>query len=101
MKIVRMHHNTTQEAIQKLEGALTRLITSLGDSVSQLEHSWQQGHASFSFVANGFNVKGTLIVDESNVVLDLNLPFPTRIFEGSIRPSIELELDRILNGEIA
>ena len=101
MKIVRLHHTTTQEAIEKLEGALTGIITSFGDSVSQLEHTWQQGHASFSFVANGFSVKGTLIVDESNVVLDLNLPFATRIFEGSIRSRIELELDRILNGEIA
>ena len=92
---------TTDEAVEKLEGAFPGLIARFGDSVSQLEHPWQGDGARFAFRARGFNVKGALLINETNVVLDLKLPFAASMFEGAIRPRVEQELERILNGDTA
>ena len=101
MKIVKPHGTTAREAREKLERAFPGLIARFGDSVSQLEHTWHGEGARFSFKATGFNVKGTLVVNEKDVVLDLKLPFAAMMFEGAIRPRVEQELERILNGETA
>ena len=90
---------TRQAARDKLEGALPALIDRFGDSVSELKHTWQGDAARFSFQARGFNVKGTLLVTDTEVAIDVKLPFAPRLFEGTIRSSAEQGLDRILNSE--
>ena len=51
----------------------------------------------FSFVARGFSIKGTLEVNDSQLILDAKLPFLAKPFEGMIRSRIEQELDHILS----
>ena len=90
---------TKQAAKDKLEGTLPALIARFGDSVSDFEHAWQGNSATFSFRARGFDVQGSLKITDSDVVVDMKLPFVARLFESTIRSNVELELDTTLRAD--
>ena len=81
-----------------VEGLLPALTEQFGGSVSNPSSTWQGDVLSFSFRARGFDIKGTLEITDTDAVLDVTLPFAARLFEGSIRSSVERELDQFLSG---
>ena len=97
MKITKRHNLTKQAAKDKLERALPGLTIRFGDSASELKHTWEGDTARFSFRARGFEVTAELVVSDTDVVLDVRLPLAARLFEGTIRPNVEQELENILN----
>ena len=46
--------------------------------------------------AKGFGIKGTLKVTNTDLVLDVKLPFAARLFEGAIRSNAERAIDEYL-----
>ena len=96
MKILKRHKSKREKVREKIEGLVPSLTERFGDSVSDLKHVWKDDDMEFSFRARGFNVKGTVAVSDSEVHLDLHLPFAAKMFEGKIRSAIENELDRLL-----
>ena len=100
MKIARDHGMTRQEARDAVDTLLPTLMQRHRDSVSDARSSWRSDVLSFSFKARGFDIKGSLEVTDTRVILDARLPFLARPFEGAIRSNVERELDRIL-GEYA
>jgi len=97
MKIVRQHSLGKKAAKARLESALPSLLQQFGGSVSDLKYAWQNYVWKCSFKTRGFGVKGTLEITDTEVKLDLRLPFLARAFEGTIRSNIEPELDRIMS----
>ncbi len=97
MKVLRKH-NSTKEAVRgEIETLLPSLMERFGDSVSDVKHDWRGGDLEFSFRARGFNVRGTVAVSDSDLLLDLRLPLAARMFEGGIKSAVEGELDRFLH----
>jgi putative polyhydroxyalkanoate system protein len=96
LKILKRHKSKREIVRDKIQGLVPSLTERFGDSVSGLKHAWQGDDMEFSFRALGFQVKGTVTVSDSDVHLDLRLPFAAKMFEGRIRSAIETELDKLL-----
>ena len=96
MKIFRRHKSKREKVREKIETLVPSLTERFGESVSDLKHVWRGDDMEFSFRARGFNVKGTVTVSDSDVHLDLRLPFAAKMFEGKIKSAIEKELDKLL-----
>ena len=97
MRIVRRHNMTRQAAKDTVDGLLPRLIQEHGDSLSSPNGAWSGDVFIFSFKARGFGIKGSLEVTDNEVIIDAQLPFLARPFEGVVRSTVERELDRILS----
>lgn len=90
----------TREAAKEMaDGLLPVMLQEYGSSISDPKNTWRGHTMDFSFKARGFEIKGKLEVTDTGVVLDVRLPLAARLFEGTIRASIERELDRILSGQ--
>ena len=72
MRIVRNHGKSKQEAREKVDTLLPAMLERHGDRVTEPEGAWDGDVFSFSFRAMGYSIEGTL------------------------RTSVEGELDRIL-----
>jgi putative polyhydroxyalkanoate system protein len=96
MKIVRSHNMDKQAAKDTLDALIPHLVQQYGDKLSKHSAVWSGDVLDFSFEARGFDIKGTLKVTGDEVILDARLPFLAGPFEGTIRPAVERELDRIL-----
>ena len=98
MRIARSHKMTRQSAKDKAEDLLPQLLERHGDSVSNAQHRWQEDKMQFSFRAKGMDVSGSLEITDSEIVLDIRLPWQAELFEDVLRSSVDHELDQILGG---
>jgi hypothetical protein len=96
LKMLRRHKSSREKVRDRIESLVPSVKERFGDSVSNVKQAWQGDDLEFSFQARGFNIKGTLTVSDSDLNLDLQLPFAAKLFEGKIRSAIEKELDRLL-----
>lgn len=90
------HQLGQQEAAGKLKGFLEQVRSRYQSQVSDLEENWNGNTLSFGFKTYGFNIKGSVIVEEQQVELDGNLPFAAVAFKGKIEQSIRDELEKVL-----
>jgi hypothetical protein len=97
LRIIRPHNVSKQELRDKIESELTGLLAGFGDAVSDIQQSWQGDMMRFSFRARGMKIKGTLLVADAEVVLDVDLPFMAKLFEGTIRDEAEKWLEEFLS----
>ena len=76
---------------------LPALLEQYGNRVTKPRSAWRGDTMEFSFQAEGYNIKGTLSVTDTEIVLDARLPFFARLFEGTVRSAIEDIMDRTLS----
>ena len=98
MRISRRHKSTKKALKDLVEGLIPTVMERFGESVTNAKHAWRGDDMEFSFRARGFNIKGTLHVTDAQVNLDLRLPFAAKLFESKIKPAVERELDKVLDG---
>ena len=79
-----------------VEGLLARVTEKYGDQVSGLDQSWTDDTLDFTLTTYGFKITGTLVVEDSQVKLDGDLPFAAAMFKGKIESSIRTELEKAL-----
>ena len=63
-----------------------------------VEVRWQDRSADFSFKSMAFTIKGQLTVDESQVALDVELPFAAMMFKDKVEKAVRKNLTRALEG---
>src|SRR4030095_4541539 len=68
----------------RLRGLLEKVKARHGDKVSDLRESWTDNVLHFGFRTFGFNVEGVVMVDDSEVRLDGQIPFAAVMFKGKI-----------------
>ena len=91
-------HNTTKKAARNLvDRELSVLLSHFGESISNARNTWRGDTMDFSFRARGFNFKGTLEIDDTELILNIGIPFLLRPFEGKIREEMERELDNFFS----
>jgi hypothetical protein len=98
MRIVKRHGMTRQGAKETAGSLFPALVERHKDEISNPTFVWRGDVMEFSFQALALNIKGTLQVTDTEIVLDVALPSVARLFEGTIRTNIERELDRITRG---
>ena len=98
MRIVRNHSMPQDAAKEWVGNQLPELLGRFGDSVSNVNHTWRDDVLDFSFRARGFNISGTLEVADTELILEMGIPFLARPFQGRIEAEIGRWLDESLPG---
>ena len=89
MRVVRKHHMTRKTVRDWVETKLPALMQKYGGNVSDPKYAWQDDTMEFSGRTLIGNIKGKLHVTDTEVVVDVDLPWLARIKEGAIRDRIE------------
>jgi hypothetical protein len=84
------------EAVTRLKSFLDRVKQRYQDKVSDLQETWQDNRLNYGFTTYGFNIKGDLTIEPSDVRVVGNLPFAAMMFKGQIEKTIRDELARVL-----
>ena len=82
------------DAKEKLQRFIDTLEAKLGDSVKDLQQSWEGDNLSFGFRTYGIQINGTMSVADGQVVVDGDLPFSAMMFKGKISNSIKVALEK-------
>jgi hypothetical protein len=86
-----------EEALARLKKYLEKLKARHQDKVSNLEEQWDDPHhLRCSFSTYGFNIKGEVAVEPTEVKVNGSLPFAAMMFKGKIEQTVREELNRIL-----
>ena len=95
---IRRHHNMTMDAaVQLTDQILPRFIEQADDNVSNIQRQWDGNVLRFAFRTRGMNIKGTFLVTDDEIIIESELPFMARPFEGRVRSAIEQQLDIFLS----
>jgi hypothetical protein len=90
-------HSLGQEAARaRVESFLETVQRDYAAHVSNVSGQWNGSELEFGFLTNGLNVRGTLEVQESAVVVAGPLPLVAAFFRGQIERTIREQLVQLL-----
>lgn len=95
-KVTVPHTLGQDEARKRITGMLAEVQAHGGDTITNLQESWADNKGTFSFKARGFDVKGNLLVSESDVKIDLDYPIAARPFKSKIQSAIRTRAETLL-----
>ncbi|MCW3119810.1 MAG: hypothetical protein JWM28_3892 [Chitinophagaceae bacterium] len=90
------HQLPQEEALQRVKSLLDKIKSQHDDKISNLRQEWNGNTGLFSFLIMGFEVSGTLTVQDSSVELASDIPLPAVLFKGKIKSVIEEEGKKLL-----
>jgi putative polyhydroxyalkanoate system protein len=90
------HALSQEEATSRLQGILEKIKERHASQVSDLKEEWIGNTLNFAFKTFGFNVKGAMNVEPSEVKVDGDLPFAAMMFKGRIEQEVKDTLARWL-----
>ncbi len=96
LQITYPHQLGQEEAVSRLKSLLTKVKDKYQDQVSNLEETWNDNKLAFGFTTYGFNVKGNVTVEPSQVRLDGQIPIAAMMFKGKIESAIRDQLAKQL-----
>ena len=91
------HSLGREEATRRLKGFVESVSEHYKDQVSHMEGQWNESTLEFALTTYGFNISGTLTVEDDKARLDGSLPFAALAFRGKIEQSIASEIRRELS----
>ena len=71
-------------------------IPKVRDQVTDLDEQWQDHTLTFRFTAIGFQVHGTLAVEDTAAKLEVNLPIVAMLAKGRIEEGIREQIGGVL-----
>ena len=95
MRINVPHYTDKETAKRRLDETMESLLQQHGSMATDIERQWTGDTLGFSFKARGFNIKGTVEVTDSEVILDGKLPLIAKPFEPRVRSTVEREAKQI------
>lgn len=90
------HNLSKEEALSRIKNLLAKLKEDQKDVVTNVQENWQGNKGSFSFKAKGFNLAGGIVVNDSNVEINSDLPFAVSFFKGAISDMITKKTKELL-----
>ena len=91
------HQLGQEKATQRLKSFLEQVREQYKEFVSELSGDWADNVLTFSLKTYGFQIEGTLTVEDQLARLSGTLPFAALAFRGKIEQSIAGELRRELS----
>lgn len=95
------HGMTPDKARKKIESLLDRLQKRHADQLEVTDRSWSGNTLHFGFKARGIPAKGTISIEDSDVVIDGKVPLLARPFEGKIARAVEKEASSLFGSRRA
>ena len=96
IKVSVPHSLPPHEAVKRIQNLVCGIKTKFADKVSDVNEQWSGNNANFSFKAMGFDVAGTLEVDDREVRIESNLPFAAMPFKSMIESTIRQKAEELL-----
>jgi hypothetical protein len=93
MKVTYEHHSTREAVRDKLGNAIEKALDLGGGSIQSIDYGWEGDRLSFSFAAVGKTIKGNAQITDTEIVIDIGLPFMFRPFESKVKSRILGSLD--------
>jgi|SRR6478735_6182645 len=90
------HKLSKEEALTRIKGLLSNLKEEQKNLVSDVQENWQDNKGNFSFKAKGFSLAGDIVVHDSNVQINSDLPFAVSFFKGMISDVITQKTKELL-----
>ncbi len=95
-KVSVAHTIGQQEAMTRLQGFAAGLRERYKDMIKDLEEKVEGNKGIFSFKTMGMKVAGTLLVEDQNVTVTMDLPLAAMLFKGRIEGEVREQLTRKL-----
>ncbi len=97
IKISIPHQLTRQQAADRLKNMAEQIKKQYGNMVQNLNESWTGETGNFSFTVMGFDVSGTVHMEEHEVNMDGQIPFTALAFKGKIESIIREKMTQLLS----
>jgi len=91
------HELTQQEALVRIKKVLPELKVQHADRISNIEESWSGNTGNFKFKVSGFKVSGSLLVEDTYVLIKGEIPFLALPFKGQIEDIIKQKVGELLD----
>ena len=95
--VVSINHSLPQdEALRRIQVTVEQVRTQYSDKIDDLQQSWNGYIGTLQFSARGYQARGTVTVNPSNVTVQTTLPFIASLFQSTIEATMRNELAKIL-----
>ena len=81
-----------EEAMRRIQEELPKVR----GHVTELEEKWQDHTLTFHFKVLGFKIAGTLAVEETAAIVDVDLPLAAMMVKGTIEQRVRQEIGGLL-----
>ena len=95
MKLSYAHHSTSEAVRGKLEGAIRKALDLGSGQIQHADYAWEGDRLSFSFTAISKTIKGNAQITDTEVQVDVGLPFMFRPFEGKVKSRMLQAFDEL------
>jgi hypothetical protein len=97
---IKIPHSLSQaDALSRIKNFLPEFKTRHADRISDLEESWNGNTNTFSFKVSGFNISGTLDVENDFVLIKGNIPLIASMFSSTIESTIREKAEILLSSK--
>ena len=98
MRIEHKHNKAKDEAYKAIDGLLNELKKQYKEIIQDYSGSWNSSKdiMDFSLYAKGFKISGKIQLYDNLIVLEGNLPFLAKLYQGKIESMIIQKLEEIL-----
>jgi len=83
------HNLPPEEALTRIQSLLSKLQEEQKDTIRNVSEQWNGNEGEFSFSAKGFDLAGTIRVEDNQVSINGQLPFALSFFKGQISQVIK------------
>ncbi|RFM28513.1 polyhydroxyalkanoic acid system family protein [Deminuibacter soli] len=90
------HSLPKEEALTRIKNMIQQLQREQAGTISNVQENWEGNTGNFSFSAKGFDLAGTILVNDSNVEINSKLPFAVSLFKGAISSMIQQKASALL-----
>jgi len=95
---IQLKHNLEREnGIICAEKIFKQLSEEYKDEFSDLKQETNGNIIDFSFRIKGMHIKGTILVEKDNVVIESKLPFALKLFQKTIEDKIRENADKMIS----
>jgi putative polyhydroxyalkanoate system protein len=96
---IRVPHKLTQaEARQRIENGVADLQRQYAGKIGTVQQTWTGNQMAFSFSAMGQSMSGRIDDEPNDVVVNVELPWLLAMLADKIKPQIQKEASKMLEG---
>ena len=88
------HGQDPAEAVEKVKAAIEKTVKDFQGN--NLDLQWEGKVATFNFKSMAFTIGGTATVEDSDVTVEIDLPFAAMMFKDKAEKAIAKNLTRAL-----
>lgn len=84
------------EALKRVKAAPEEFRNEFGAAISNFQEAWNGDSGTFSWEAQGFQISGTIRVNDHTVVAECSLPWALLFFQNAIARMARERLEKLL-----